>query len=147
MLSGRRDKLADILSPEQRSVRMALISSKDTKPELRVRQRLFEAGFRYRLHVQGLPGHPDIVMRKYATAIFVNGCFWHRHECKLGQRLPSSNRDYWAPKLARNKERDRENYVRLRSIGWNVEIVWACQVVQDTDRILRKLGTSRTVLL
>ncbi len=106
---------------------MAAIHSRDTKPELIVRRYLFAHGFRYRLNHPRLPGHPDIVLRKYRTVIFVNGCFWHGHDCGVF-RLPKSNTDFWSRKITRNKERDREEQRRLAQMGWHCITVWECEL-------------------
>lgn len=112
---------------EQRHYNMSRINSKNTKPEEQVRKFLFAHGFRYRKNDKRYPGHPDIVLPKYKTVIFVNGCFWHIHDCKEFV-LPKSNLDYWLPKLERNKQRDKENIEKLQSLGWNVIIVWECEL-------------------
>lgn len=109
---------------------MARVRGRDTKPELKVRRALHAAGLRYRLHAKELPGRPDIVFRPCKLAIFVHGCFWHRHEdprCKLA-RLPKSRRDFWEPKLRGNRERDLRNQAELRRTGWKVLVVWECQL-------------------
>jgi len=126
-------------SPE-RSANMARIRSKDTKPELVVRRSLHRLGFRYRLHVRELPGHPDIVLPKYRTIIEVKGCFWHGHTCTDG-RIPKSNRAYWLPKLLRNKARDSTNSRRLRRLGWSVRCLWECRVCALKSRDLDDLLT------
>ena len=120
------DTMTDKMTPEQRHRCMSRIHSKDTKPELKVRRWLWNHGYRYRLNVKGVPGKPDIVMRRYRTAVFVNGCFWHGHEtcCKI----PSTNREFWVNKIQRNQERDQENYRVLRENGWQVIVVWECQL-------------------
>ncbi len=117
----------DKLTPQQRSRTMAAIRSRDTKPELIVRRYLFAHGFRYRLNHPRLPGHPDIVLRKYRTVIFINGCFWHGHDCGAF-RLPKSNTDFWSRKITRNKERDREEQRRLAQMGWHCITVWECEL-------------------
>ena len=107
---------------------MASNHSKNTKPEIIVRKYLWRCGFRYRLNNPRLPGHPDIVLRKYRTCIFVNGCFWHGHEnCKLF-RLPKSNVGYWERKINRNRERDKEEQKKLAEMGWHVIVVWECEL-------------------
>jgi len=111
----------------ERSANMSRIRSKDTKPEMLVRKALHRLGFRFRLHVRGLPGCPDIVLPKYQTVIQVKGCFWHGHTCPDG-RLPKSNRDYWIPKLIRNRKRDKANDRKLRRLGWSVRNLWECRV-------------------
>ena len=110
-----------------RSEMMSRIRSKDTKPEMLVRKALHRLGFRFRLHVRDLPGHPDIVLPKYKVIFQVKGCFWHGHTCRDG-RLPKSNREYWVPKLLRNKERDISNERKLRRMGWSVRILWECRI-------------------
>ena len=120
---------------------MSHIRSKDTKPELKVRRWLWSHGYRYRLNVKSVPGKPDIVMRPYWTAIFVNGCFWHGHgtELKIENsklkiensvccKIPSTNREFWVAKIRRNQERDRENYRVLQENGWQVIVIWECQL-------------------
>ena len=115
----------DKLSSEQRHKIMASIHAKDTKPELIVRKGLWKRGFRYRLNHKRLPGRPDIVLRKYRTCIFVNGCFWHGHECS---KLPSTNREFWEAKIRRNKERDIEKQKELAKMGWHTIIIWECEL-------------------
>ena len=155
--------MTDTMTPEQRHRCMSHIRSRDTKPELKVRRWLWGHGYRYRLNVKSVPGKPDIVLRPYRTAIFVNGCFWHGHgvaeppveslELKvksghtpqppcvsspnLGEQLlvsskcckiPSTNREFWVAKIRRNRERDQENYVVLQENGWQVIVIWECQL-------------------
>lgn len=122
--------MADNHTKEVRSRNMSHIRSKNTKPEEKVRKYLFSKGFRYRKNVRTLPGCPDIVLPKYRTVIFVNGCFWHRHDCPRFV-WPSSNKEYWIPKIQRNVERDEENARRLISQGWNVLVVWECQLKKN----------------
>lgn len=116
----------DIWSKEKRSAVMARIRGKDTKPELIVRRYLYHRGYRYRKNFRGLPGTPDVVLRKYRVVIFVHGCFWHGHDADM--HIPASNRDYWEKKIARNKERDRRNKAALKRMGWNVMTIWECQL-------------------
>ena len=106
---------------------MSHIRSINSKPEEIVRKYLFSQGFRYRKNVKKLPGCPDIVLPKYRTVIFVNGCFWHRHDCSRFV-WPSSNQDYWRPKILRNVERDKKNTEELKALGWNVITVWECEL-------------------
>ena len=128
------------MTKEQRSRCMASIHSKDTKPELLVRKFLFAHGFRYRLNHPRLPGHPDIVMRKYRTVIFVNGCFWHGHEECGGYRLPKTNVEFWRRKIERNRTRDKEEQQRLADMGWHCITVWECQLRPSVcGRTLRSL--------
>ena len=125
----------DKLSKQQRHNNMAAIRSKDTKPEMIVRRGLWSRGFRYRLNYQRLPGHPDLVLRKYRTCIFVNGCFWHGHlveqgvmESSICCKIPRTNRDFWVAKIRRNKERDKEEQRRLAEMGWHCITVWECEL-------------------
>lgn len=119
------------LSTEQRHKTMASIHSVNTKPEVLVRKYLWRNGFRYRKNNPRLPGHPDIVLRKYRTCIFVNGCFWHGHEgCKYFH-YPKSNVDYWTKKINRNRERDKEEQKKLAEMGWHVIVVWECELKPD----------------
>lgn len=122
------DTNIDRLTQEQRHRNMAAIRGKDTKPEILVRKFLFSRGFRYRLNHPRLPGHPDLVLRKYRTVIFVNGCFWHGHEnCKYF-RLPKTNIDFWKNKIEQNKERDKKEQCQLAAMGWHCITVWECQL-------------------
>lgn len=118
------------LSKEKRSKIMAAIHSRNTKPELIVRKYLWRHGFRYRVNYKRLPGHPDLVLRKYRTCVFVNGCFWHGHDCNEF-RSPKSNTAYWLSKIGRNKQRDKEEQQRLAQMGWHVIVVWECQLKED----------------
>lgn len=119
--------MADNHSKETRSMNMSHIRSKNTKPEEKVRKFLFSEGVRYRKNVKTLPGCPDIVLPKYKTVIFVNGCFWHKHNCPRFV-WPSSNQEYWIPKITANVERDERNYQKLKDLGWKVLVVWECEV-------------------
>ncbi len=119
--------MADTITPEKRSWNMSQIRSENTKPEEFVRKYLYNAGFRYRKNDKRYPGKPDIVLPKYRTVVFVNGCFWHAHDCKRAH-LPKSNLSYWAPKIERNKERDEENQKKLKADGWKVIVVWECEL-------------------
>ena len=125
----------DRLSPQQRHKNMASIRSKDTKPEMIVRRGLWKRGFRYRLNYKRLPGHPDLVLRKYRTCIFVNGCFWHGHmvdtlsfENSKCCKIPKTNREFWETKIRRNKERDIEEQHQLAAMGWHCLTVWECEL-------------------
>ena len=132
----------DKLNKEQRHRCMAAIRSRDTKPELIVRRFLFGRGFRYRLTHKRLPGRPDLVLRKYRTCVFVNGCFWHGHYVEMPQiengelrienseccKIPKSNRDFWVKKISRNMERDLETRKKLAQMGWHCITVWECQL-------------------
>ena len=123
--------MPDRLTPQQRHKCMSHIRSKATKPEILVRKWLWAHGYRYRLNVASVPGKPDIVMRKYRTAIFVNGCFWHGHDnCSLFV-MPKSNPDYWPAKINRNRDRDQKHYRELAQAGWQVLVVWECHLAKD----------------
>jgi DNA mismatch endonuclease, patch repair protein len=120
--------MADRLTKKQRSKNMASIKGKDTKPEMAVRKFLYAQGLRYRLHQKDLPGKPDIVIRRKNTAIFINGCYWHRHKgCKFTYN-PKSNIDFWNEKFKSNVERDNNSYKALIDSGWKVIIVWECDI-------------------
>ena len=118
----------DRFTPQQRHRCMSHIRSKDTKPELTVRNWLWSHGYRYHLNVKNVPGKPDIVMRRYRTAIFVNGCFWHGHEGCKDFSIPKSNTEFWETKISRNRQRDQQNYDILQQNGWQVIVVWECQL-------------------
>ena len=117
-------------SKEVRSINMSHIRSTNSKPEEIVRKYLFAEGFRYRKNVKKLPGCPDIVLPKYKTVIFVNGCFWHKHDCPRFV-WPSSNQDYWRPKILRNIERDNQSRKELETLGWKVITVWECELKKN----------------
>ena len=120
--------MVDIVTAEKRSAMMAGIRSKNTKPEVHVRKLLHAMGFRFRLHRKDLPGHPDIVLPKYRTAIFVNGCYWHGHEnCRLF-RLPKSRTEFWTKKISANRERDACNFNKLTAYGWRIIVIWECAI-------------------
>ena len=117
---------------------MRAVKSKDTGAEMTVRRLVHRLGYRYRLHGRGLPGMPDLVFPGRRAVIFVHGCFWHQHECPRGDRVPKTRREYWAPKLRRNRERDLSHQERLRTQGWRVLVVWECETRDKTrtgDRI------------
>lgn len=117
----------DVVSKMTRSRMMAAVRSKDTAPELDIRHRLFRLGFRYRLHPRNLPGKPDIVFPKYRAAVFINGCFWHNHDCCYG-RLPATRRLWWKRKLEGNRKRDANVLANLHRAGWRTLVVWECSV-------------------
>lgn len=119
--------MADNHTKEQRSYNMSKIRSTNSAPEEKVRKYLFSKGFRYRKNVRTLPGCPDIVLSKYKTVIFVNGCFWHKHDCPRFV-WPSSNEAYWKTKILRNVERDQVNKEKLEKAGWKVIIIWECEL-------------------
>lgn len=136
--------MGDRLDQEQRSENMRRIRSANTKPEVFVRKTLSKMGYRYRLHRKTLPGKPDIVFPGRKKVIFVHGCFWHLHEvCREG-RIPNSRKEYWEPKLRGNAERDQRNRSSLVELGWQVLVVWECQIADETclESVLRKFLTS-----
>lgn len=138
----------DIMTPEQRHGCMSHIHSKDTGPEVAVRRELFRRGFRYRVNDRKLPGSPDLVLVKYRTAIFVNGCFWHGHKGCPKYVLPKSNVEFWTEKISRNQERDLVNIQRLESLAWSVIIVWECELSKQkidatVERIINELSSNR----
>lgn len=117
--------MPDVVSPETRSRMMAGIRGKDTKPELIIRKALHSRGFRYRLHDKKLPGKPDMSFPRYRAVIFVNGCFWHGHDCHLF-KWPSTRKDFWKKKITRNRQKDLENMEALEKLGWRVLTIWEC---------------------
>lgn len=131
--------MADNHSKEVRSKNMSHIRATNTKSEETVRKYLFSRGLRYRKNVRALPGMPDIVLPKYKTVVFVNGCFWHKHDC--GRFVwPSSNAEYWKKKITRNVERDFLNYEALESLGWKVLVIWECELKKKVaEENLRQL--------
>ena len=174
--------MTDTMTPEQRHRCMSHIRSKATKPELLVRRWLWNHGYRYRLNVKSVPGKPDIVLRPYRTAIFVNGCFWHGHNVRMREcgnalmreseeprsgnnlqdlqdfasaereqenkyipsspccKIPQTNRSFWLEKIRRNQERDQRNYALLQDNGWQVIVVWECQLKSDKiERTMREV--------
>jgi len=118
---------------------MSRIRSKDTAPEVRLRKLLHAAGYRFRLHVPGLPGRPDIVLSKYKTAIFVHGCFWHRHEGCAGATTPKTRVGFWQDKFQRTIERDRQKTIELERAGWSVLTIWECELKSDPDAVLNTI--------
>jgi len=119
--------MSDVHTPEQRRRNMAAIRSKDTRPEKLVRKLIHGWGFRFRLHRKDLPGKPDIVLPKFQKVIFVNGCFWHMHNCRYGRVVPKTNSKFWQDKRLLNVKRDKKNKRLLRSMRWKYLIVWECQ--------------------
>ena len=139
----------DKVTRSQRSFIMSRIRSKDTKPEIVVRKKLFESGLRYRIHVRGLPGTPDIAIKKYKVVVDVRGCFWHGHgKCRFSSR-PKSNKSYWLEKIDRNRKRDRANLKELRKMGYQVFVVWECKtkdessLMSEIKKIVRYIKTSQ----
>lgn len=123
--------MTDHLSPEKRSQNMRLIKSKDTVPEKKVRSVAHRLGLRFRLHRNDLPGAPDILFPSRKTALFVHGCFWHRHEGCPRATTPKTNNNYWNRKFMRNVERDNENRKKLEEKGWRVLVIWECETKSE----------------
>lgn len=140
--------MTDRVARDVRSRIMGSVHSKDTKPEMVLRARLHRLGYRYRLHRSDLPGSPDLVFPSRRKVIFVHGCFWHMHAGCARSRLPASNRGYWIPKLERNCRRDCENQTALSGLGWDVLVVWECEL-KDLDPVLGRvadfLGSARFI--
>jgi len=133
--------MTDKISTSERSWNMSVIRSTGMKPEMLVRSLVHRMGYRYRLHAKDLPGKPDLVFRPRKKVIFVHGCFWHQHakeDCKDG-RQPKSNTGYWAPKLARNVERDASNVAALKAAGWRVLVLWECDVLKGGSRLQERI--------
>ncbi|MEZ2419248.1 very short patch repair endonuclease [Luteibacter sp. RCC_6_2] len=136
--------MIDRLTSEQRRHLMQQVKGKNTRPEMLVRSLLHSLGYRFRLHRKDLPGTPDIVFPSRRLALFVHGCFWHGHGCRIGQ-LPKSRLEYWEPKIAANRERDERKESALLLAGWRVEVVWQCELgdlEKLTKRMQRLLGGS-----
>lgn len=138
--------MADVYSKETRSYVMSKIKGKDTKPEILVRKFLHTQGFRFRLHVKKLPGTPDLFLRKYNTAIFVHGCFWHGHQnCKVAH-IPKTRTEYWQTKIQKNIERDSLQVIKLTQLGLNVITIWECQLKATLmDNLIQTIKTSRPI--
>jgi DNA mismatch endonuclease (patch repair protein) len=131
--------MADTISAGRRSWNMSRITGSNTKPELLLRSLLHRAGFRFRLHAKELPGRPDIVLPKYRIAIFVHGCFWHRHPGCRNATMPSTRTEFWSAKLNGNVERDARNTAALEEIGWTVLTVWECDLKSDPKTVVTRL--------
>lgn len=121
---------------------MAAVRGVDTSPELYVRRHLYAEGFRYRVHLRGLPGRPDVGLRKFGIVVFVHGCFWHGHSCVRGRR-PTSNAAFWNAKIDGNISRDKRNMRALRSLGWSPMVIWECRLEASTRRLLERLRQLR----
>jgi DNA mismatch endonuclease (patch repair protein) len=130
--------MTDNVDPATRSWVMAQVRSKDTSPEIFVRKALHGEGFRYKLHDNKLPGRPDIVLPRYRTVVFVNGCFWHGHNCEHF-RPPNSNREYWDKKIERNRTRDKAVKAALRHEGWKTRVIWECDLNRQTNALIKEL--------
>ncbi|MCQ2318928.1 MAG: very short patch repair endonuclease [Bacteroidales bacterium] len=123
--------MPDRLTPEQRHKNMSSIHSRNTKPEILVRQYLWSHGYRYRLNSKKLPGKPDIVLAKYKTCIFINGCFWHGHDGCRYYTVPKSNTEFWVNKVARNRQRDGQVRQKLEIMGWHCITIWECELKKE----------------
>lgn len=134
--------MTDTLTRERRSWNMSRIQGKDTKPELALRSLLHRNGYRFRLHDRRLPGSPDIVLPKHRTAIFVNGCFWHRHEGCSKAYTPASRTDFWKAKFEATVARDAKKISELRTQGWNVLTVWECELQDTPEAVLNCIKIS-----
>lgn len=135
--------MTDIVDRATRSRMMSGIRGRDTRPEMLVRRRLHRLGFRFRLHVRGMPGKPDLVLARYHAVIFVNGCFWHGHNCPFF-RVPGTRKDFWSDKIAGNKANDRKVRKLLLAAGWRVGVVWECALRgagEDQDKVGRRLAS------
>ena len=131
--------MADLLTKEKRSWNMSRIRGKDTKPELKLRSLLHKKGFRFRLHDKKLPGKPDIVLPRFRTVIFVNGCYWHRHSgCKFAY-IPKSRQEFWQEKFTNTVIRDKKKTKNLQDIGWRVLTVWECELEKDPDHVVESI--------
>ena len=131
--------MTDILTPEKRSWNMSRIKGKNTKPEILLRSMLHKSGFRFRIHDKKLPGKPDIVLSRFNTVIFVNGCFWHRHKnCKYAY-TPKSRQEFWQEKFVRTVQRDQEKTEKLIKSGWQVHTVWECELKNDPGAVINDL--------
>ena len=125
--------MVDVMSAEKRSALMSRIRGKNTGPEVQIRKLLWRSGLRFRLQGSGLPGKPDIVLRRWRAVIFVHGCFWHQHDnCHLF-RMPKTRPEFWEAKLSRNRQRDLEAILKLRASGWRVAVVWECALKHDPE--------------
>lgn len=134
--------MVDVVTPARRSEIMSHIRAKDMVPEMAVRKLVHAMGYRYRLHRRDLPGNPDLVFSSKNKVIFVHGCFWHQHEsksCKI-TRKPKSNLDYWLPKLERTKQRDKQNQQKLNNSGWDVLVVWECEMEKSIEIVMENIS-------
>jgi len=124
---------------QKRKRKMARIKGKNTRPELLVRSALHKKGYRFRLHYVSLPGKPDIVLKKYRTVIFVNGCFWHQHRgCRLA-KIPKTRIDFWKDKLRKNVRRQHVNIAYIKCAGYKIIVVWECQIYKNTEKVVKKI--------
>lgn len=130
--------MTDHVDSNTRSAIMAKVKSRDTRPEIRVRRALHRAGYRFRLHRADLPGKPDLSFPRYRLALFVHGCFWHRHGCKR-TTMPATNTEFWSRKFRRTLERDRRARKELEENGWTTDIIWECQLEAGISRLIKLL--------
>ncbi len=131
--------MADVLTKLQRSFNMSKIRDKNTKPEIIVRSIVYRMGFRYRLHNKNLPGKPDIVLTRHKKIIFVHGCFWHLHKCRYGKVKPATNVNFWEKKRSDNQERDKRNIKELKKLGWDVLVIWECELKKSSEKTEKKI--------
>ncbi len=143
---GNNNRFMDIWDKEGRSKMMSKIRSTNTKPEIKLRKFLFSQGFRYRINDKKLPGKPDIVLSKYKTVIFVHGCFWHGHEGCRRSHIPKSNEQYWITKIAGNLTRDKAHTQALKDLGWNVLVVWECEINNKTKFEVLKISVVQEIV-
>lgn len=127
-----------VITSEERSNIMRSIHSTNTSPEIIVRKLLYSKGYRYRLHKRDLPGKPDIVFISRKKVIFVNGCFWHGHNCERGARTPKTNIEYWSNKISKNILRDAGNQIKLKTLGWQLLVIWECEL-RNNDKLSKKV--------
>lgn len=132
--------MIDKFAPDKRKAIMQSVKGKNSKPEKIIRSLIFNLGFRYRLHDSTLPGKPDLVFKTAKKAIFVHGCYWHRHNCKKGKSIPAVNKDFWEKKFNANRKRDKETQQKLKKMGWITLVIWECQIKQaNRDRLLKRI--------
>lgn len=140
----RGEVMSDLITPEHRSWNMSRIKGKDTKIEVLVRKYLFSLGYRFRKNDKRYPGKPDVVLPKYRTVIFVNGCFWHMHEGCKQATIPKTRTEFWLEKLSKNVENDKKHKLELEKMGWKVITVWECELEKDfqgtMDRVIKQLS-------
>ena len=133
--TNAKETRTDNLSIEQRKYTMAMVQSRNTAPEIKVRKAIHRLGYRFRLHRIDLPGKPDIVFPSRKKVIFVHGCFWHGHNCNAGLKAPKTNIEYWNNKLSKNHIRDKENQKKLIEMGWGVQVIWECEIKEEINLI------------
>jgi DNA mismatch endonuclease, patch repair protein len=145
MIADKELMMMDIINKEKRSQLMSHIRSNDTEPEMIVRHKLHSSGYRFRLHCKELPGKPDIVLPKYRSVIFINGCFWHNHKDCPKSKLPTSNVSFWLEKIMSNVVRDEKNYALLNMMSWQVIILWECEIKSKKyeNKLFEYLNTQR----